>query len=246
MRREAKEFRIKKSASNIEPKSASMKLPECPLPSTLNAKIEQNNLHPHHAPIIKTYSNVGPAQPFFDFEKFHKDYSSGLTQYPPQVINFFMNNDLNHISKQIFNSMQEAGFTQGQAKKAKVKKAKNKADGVEGKEPTSEIKFRRKVSHSKPNSRQGSKGRYKGERLSTHGSRSSSRNSSGKSESKVKTKSANKVKKLGRHKHSSSQFKIDRRIKLNGQDTDLLYAGNPKSYYRRENSKQRFNKSKYL
>lgn len=102
MRKEAKEFRLKK-VSGFDHKSHSMKLSYRPLPDKEDEKKEQthqHNINPQNFGLL----NNGTA--YFDMHSFLNDCANGDVNLPAPLIEM-ISNDINKISKQFTEELQK-------------------------------------------------------------------------------------------------------------------------------------------
>lgn len=223
MNKGAKEFRIKKPVSASD-KSNSMKLPECPLPTNPNPKLLPNTVHAN-GPSMSTGGVFHGTQPFFDKEGFQKEFVSGNSDCPPQVINFFMNNDINQLSAQFMAAFQRGpqgtvahqGKQRQRKSKEKLTPNKPKQDHLtlEKREEGKQTRVNKQHSAQNSDSRRSSN---KSGSNHSKGSRNSSRHSSkGKKHYRHHSmqKFTNKVKK-GSSKSGMSQF--------SHKEKEVLYA----------------------
>lgn len=237
MRKEAKEFRIKKSTSNIENTQNVLKLPDCPLPQTANVKVHHTHAHSGQNFGYKAFAQPSNPPALFDNEQFKKDMSHNNINYPSQVINFFMQNDINQLSSQIMNSLNEVNnmnYNQGAGTKNPVKPKQNKH-----KKQASANSLN---PHQRAAKRQGKKMTYSGRSSSQHSKTRQDSRSSSEQKHKHKQKSANKNRKDG-YRQNSSQFKIDKKTQLNEREAEVLYINKPQ-HSKRTHSRMKYNQSK--
>jgi len=118
MRKEAKEFRLKKELKEKDVKNSSMILPSCPLPepskSAQNTHIQSISGNHSHSFIL-----ANPSVPYFDKEKFQKDCVEGGANIPHPLVDFFLNNDINKLSQQFMDDMVNRPFHQKPSGKTK-------------------------------------------------------------------------------------------------------------------------------
>jgi hypothetical protein len=226
MRKDAKEFRAKKSSNHID-KTQSMNLPKLPL----SDDVSYNN-NPLPSSKKQSSSNFrGPANGMikFDKERFENDFVKGNKKLPPELLNFFMNNDINELSAQFMAALQEGKIhnqpQHGKSiilkpKQIQLEKQMSQPDAVTFDESTLQIekkadRLRATKKFQKPRSIQGSR----------KNSRHSSRNSSKEGSKNGCKKMSDKKGKHNFHcRHYSSQFKQDSMINLKRLEADVLYA----------------------
>ena len=103
MRKEAKEFKMKKALNGSDHKSQSMKLSYCPLPDPIgNENTHWENQHISSQAI--GFPNNGA--PYFDMQRFLNDCANGEVDLPAPLIEL-ISNDINKISKQFSEELQK-------------------------------------------------------------------------------------------------------------------------------------------
>lgn len=103
MRKEAKEFRLKKAHNGFDHKSHSMKLSYLPLPDKLDEKKEHFIKQNVNSQIFGHFDN---GNTYFDMHRFLNDCANGDVNLPAPFIEM-INNDINKISKQFTEELQK-------------------------------------------------------------------------------------------------------------------------------------------
>lgn len=226
MRKEAKEFRFKKPSNHMD-KIQSMNLPKLPLPDEpLNYN---SSLPPSKEQSKSNFRGPPNGMMMFDKDKFIEDFVEGSKKLPPELLNFFMNNDIDQLSAQFMAALQEGKLhTQPRHGKSKIVNHKqaqlekqmsqpnveafNESTlQIEGKPEKLEVEKR----SQKPRSIQGSR----------NNSKNSSRNSSNEDYKNGNLTKSDKKGKQNRHcRHFSSQFKQESRHNLKKLEAETLYV----------------------
>jgi hypothetical protein len=228
MRREAKEFRLKKPLNNPENKSDLVKSQEEKLPQTHNPKVIPPNQVSVHENGLKSFNYGVSPQPFFDVSKFQRDFEKGNVNAPPQVINFFLNSDINQLSAQFVSAFKEGRIENpAQHGKSKPKKQKSKVNEKQVKIKQEGLIENEGESGSKKLPRNGSRKNFKN--YSRPASRKNSRDSSSSSRQSSKHRSSGKKYNKGKNRASSSRFKANKKSNLKADEAEVLFVNHSKS-----------------
>jgi hypothetical protein len=248
MRKGAKEFRLKKSTSTIDEKTQSMKLPEVHVPKANEAKTpieKSSSFHPQSRKPVQTQNTK--VTPQFDKVKFEKDFNKGRNNLPPQIFNFFMNNDINQLSANFMAALQEGKFS-NQPQNGKSNVEQPKAKHIDKVQSQKEL-IPSEVDHLKPEARPKMHSRVNSDQPknlvhkqnscqdSRNSSQGSSRHTSPNNSLNVSKKASGKGKQKWsffhsnssnlHQRHSSSQYKFEKKHKLSSKEADVLFVNSP-------------------
>ena len=119
MRKEAKEFRLKKVLDGSDHKSQSMKLTYLHLPDPIDVgETHWNKLHMGS----QIFGRPDNGAPYFDMHRFLNDYANGEVNLPAPLIEL-LSSDINKISKQFSEEVQK-GFLDNHYSNGKTKQRK--------------------------------------------------------------------------------------------------------------------------